>query len=117
MSALCQKRTRCDAAKKSSFLAAILLWQLSGLFQTRFERGEKGDCLRSCRRRTTPNRGRHYRVSWEEAPLKAHCVGQVCPLSLLDQGYGGRTRQAAAADRARAELSSQLSTLSLARAR
>ena len=38
-------QVRCS--KKSGFLAAVLLWQLSGLFQTRFERGEKARCFTS----------------------------------------------------------------------
>src|SRR5215472_2963819 len=42
-----QKRNRCDAAKRAVFWRPFLLWQLSGLFQTRFERGEKARCFTS----------------------------------------------------------------------
>jgi hypothetical protein len=42
MSALCQKRTKCNAAKR-----LFLECQPSELFQTRFERGEKASCFAS----------------------------------------------------------------------
>ena len=44
---LCAKSRPSAMQQKERFLAAVLLWQLSGLFQTRFERGEKGRCFTS----------------------------------------------------------------------
>src|SRR6516165_1713289 len=44
---LCAKSRPSAMQQKERFLAAVLLWQLSGLFQTRFERGEKARCFTS----------------------------------------------------------------------
>jgi hypothetical protein len=44
---LCAKSGPSAMQQKERFLAAVLLWQLSELFQTRFERGEKARCFTS----------------------------------------------------------------------